>query len=144
MRFPTRPSAPVPHLDVQTDTGPFVYAVSQMPPGKAYMAAGSVVGFEEYIRLFGEINGVQTSYKHVSFDEMVADSPDDEDLGIEVAHMYTYADDPGYDGGMELLTAEDLRKVRFFGLLFLFSRALFFLRRGPRVRGGWLALRGSW
>jgi hypothetical protein len=110
-----------------------------MPPGKAYMAAGSVVGFEEYIRLFGEINGVQTSYKQVSFDEMVADTPEDEDLGIEVAHMYTYADDPGYDGGMELLTAEDLRKVSFLSFSFSFPLSLFF-RRGRRVRGGWLVI----
>jgi len=110
MRFPTRENRPIPHIDVVNDTGNFVYAVSQMPPGKAYMAAGSIVGFGEYIRLFGEHNNVPVSYKQVTFEEMVADS-EDEATGIEVANMYLYADEPGYDGGMELLTAEDLRKV---------------------------------
>jgi hypothetical protein len=111
MRFPVRKGRPIPHLDVVGDTGNFVYAVSQMAPGKAYMAAGSIVGFGEYIRLFGEHNKVPVSYKQISFDEMVADTVEDKDTGIEVANMYVYADDPGYDGGMELLTAEDLRKV---------------------------------
>lgn len=112
MRFPTRPDKVVPHLDVNADMGNFVYAVSQMPPGKAYMCAGTFAGFDEYIRLWGEKNGVKTSYKQVTFDDMVADAgPGQEDLGIEVAHMYTYADDPGYDGGMKLLTAEHLKAV---------------------------------
>ncbi|KAK0641930.1 NAD(P)-binding protein [Cercophora newfieldiana] len=111
MRFPVRENRPIPHHDVVGDTGNFVYAVSQMPPGKAYMAAGSIVSFGEYIRLFGEHNNVPVSYKQVTFDDMVADTLGDEATGIEVANMYVYADDPGYDGGMELLTAEDLRKA---------------------------------
>jgi hypothetical protein len=112
MRFPTLQDKVVPHLDVNADMGNFVYAVSQMPPGKAYMCAGTFAGFEEYLYLWGEKNGVATSYKQVTFDEMVADvGPGQEDLGVEVAHMYAYADDPGYDGGMELLTAVDLRAV---------------------------------
>ncbi|KAK0746900.1 hypothetical protein B0T18DRAFT_326512 [Schizothecium vesticola] len=118
MRFPTRPDRVVPHLDVNADMGNFVYAVSQMPPGKAYMCAGTFAGFEEYIQLWGEKNGVKTSYKQVTFDDMVADAgPGQEDLGIEVAHMCTYTDDPGYNGGMELLTAEDLKAVSLFLLL---------------------------
>ncbi|KAK5652869.1 hypothetical protein OQA88_9535 [Cercophora sp. LCS_1] len=108
MRFPTREDKPIPHLDVNGDTGNFVYAVSQMPPGGAYMAEGSTVGFGEYIRIFGEVTGARVTYKQVSFDEMVADT-EDTDTGIEVAWMYQYADEPGYDGGMELLTAKDLR-----------------------------------
>ena len=118
MRFPTRKDKVVPHLDVNADMGNFVYAVSQMPPGKAYMCAGTFAGFEEYLRLWGEKNSVATSYKQVTFDEMVTDvGPGQEDLGIEVAHMYAYADDPGYDGGMELLTAADLRTVSSGSLL---------------------------
>ncbi|KAM7185740.1 hypothetical protein V8F20_011677 [Naviculisporaceae sp. PSN 640] len=111
MQFPTNPSKPIPQLDVNTDTGPFVYAVSQMPPGKAYMAAGSFLPWGEYIKLWGEILGVKTHYKEIDFNGMVATCPEDPDTGIEVAHMYMYASDPGYDGGMELLTAEDLRKA---------------------------------
>ncbi|KAK0620714.1 hypothetical protein B0T14DRAFT_497189 [Immersiella caudata] len=116
MRFPTREDKPVPHIDIVADMGNFVYAVSQMPPGKAYMAAGSTVGFGEYIRLFGEHNTVPVSYKQITFDEMVNDAVEDEAAGIEVANMYVYADEPGYDGGMDLLTAEDIRKVSSIAL----------------------------
>ncbi|KAK3316027.1 NAD(P)-binding protein [Apodospora peruviana] len=110
MRFTTAPDRLVPHLDVNADTGNFVYAVSQMPPGKAYMAAGSNISWTEWITRWGKATGSTVSYKQISHDEMVADTPD-KDCGIEVALMYSYASDPGYDGGMELLTAEDLRKA---------------------------------
>ncbi len=40
MSFPTTPNKPVPHLSVNADTGPFIYAVSQMPPGKSYSKSG--------------------------------------------------------------------------------------------------------
>ncbi|KAK3352842.1 NAD(P)-binding protein [Lasiosphaeria hispida] len=111
MRFVTAEDRPVPHLDVTSDTGNFVYAVSQMPPGKNYMAAGSTVGFGEYIKLWGKATGVPVSYKQITFEEQVADSGDDEDLGVEVTQMFAYSDSPGYDGGMDLVTAEDLRKA---------------------------------
>lgn len=109
MRFPTSEDKLIPHLDVNGDTGNFVYAVSQMPPGKQYMCAGSFFGFGEYIRLFGKVTGASVSYKQITFDEMVAEAAE-EATGIEVGYMYEYADEPGYDGGMDLLTAEDLRK----------------------------------
>ena len=110
MRFTTAPDRPVPHLDVNTDTGNFVYAVYQMPPGKDYLAMGSYCSFTEFITLWGKTTGVLASYKQVPFETMVADTPD-EDCGIETAHMFAYSTDPGYDGGMNVLKAEDLRKV---------------------------------
>lgn len=100
----------MPHLDVNADTGNFVYAVYQMPPGKHYMAMGSYCSWRKFMKVWGELTGVPTSYKQVTIDEMAAEAPD-RDLGIEVAHMFSYSTDPGYDGGMDLLTAEDIRKV---------------------------------
>ncbi len=35
----------------------------------------------------------------------------DHDFGIEATLMFSYMSDPGYDGAMDLLYAEDLRKV---------------------------------
>ncbi|KKY15776.1 putativelike family protein [Phaeomoniella chlamydospora] len=110
MRFPTHPDRLIPHLDVNGDTGNFVYAVYQMPPGKDYMAMGSQCSWKDFITLWSKVTGHPTSYKQVPFDVMVADTAD-RDLGIETAHMFSYNNDPGYDGGMDLLTAEDLKKV---------------------------------
>jgi hypothetical protein len=111
MRFPCSPDKPIPHLDVNADTGNFVFAVAQMPPGKAYMA-GEYRTFPEWAQAWAKITGQRIVYKEVTFDEMVAETPD-HDCGVEVALMFRYSSDPGYDGGMELLKAEDLRKVSF-------------------------------
>lgn len=110
MRFPTAPDKPVPHLDVVADTGSFVYAVHQMSPGRHYMA-GEYLSWAEFARAWAKVTGAAIRYVEVGFDDMVAETPD-EDCGVEVALMFKYSSEPGYDGGMELLTAEDLRKVR--------------------------------
>ncbi|KAK3331572.1 NAD(P)-binding protein [Cercophora scortea] len=110
MRFATSPDRLVPHLAVNADTGNFVYAVHQMPPGKHYMAMGSNITWPEWIRLWGKATGVPVSYQEVTFDDMVADTPD-KDCGIEIALMFRYSSDPGYDGSMDLLTAEDIKKA---------------------------------
>lgn len=110
MRFTTAPDKLVPHLDVNADMGNFVYAVHQMPPGRAYMAEGTTCSWSDWMALWGETVGAPASYEQVTFDEMVADTPD-RDCGIEVAHMYSYTSDPGYDGGMDLLRASDIQKA---------------------------------
>ncbi|KAK4237735.1 NAD(P)-binding protein [Achaetomium macrosporum] len=109
MRFPCSPDKPIPHLDVNHDTGPFVYAVAQMPPGKHYMA-GEYRTWAEFVKAWADLTGATVKYRQVSFDEMVADTAD-RDCGIEVALMFEYSSDPGYDGAMDVLKAEDLRKA---------------------------------
>jgi hypothetical protein len=113
MRFPCSPDAPIPHLDVNADTGNFVYAVHQMPPGKDYMA-GEYLTWPEFAATWAKVTGATVRYREVTFDEMV-DSIPDRDLGVEVALMFAYSSEPGYDGGMDVLKAEDLRKVSWQG-----------------------------
>jgi len=109
MRFPCSPDAPIPHLDVNADTGNFTYAVKQMPPGKHYMAA-EYLTWPQFAQAWAKVTGATINYKEVSFDDMVNKMPD-RDLGIEVALMFKYSSETGYDGGMEVLKPEDLRKV---------------------------------
>ncbi|KAK3905216.1 NAD(P)-binding protein [Staphylotrichum tortipilum] len=109
MRFPCSPTKPIPNLDVNADTGNFTYAVSQMPAGKAYMAA-EYLTWPEFAAAWQRVTGASIAYKEISFDEMVAAMPD-RDLGVEVGLMFLYSSEPGYDGQMELLKAEDLRKA---------------------------------
>ena len=110
MAFTTIPEKPVPHFDPVGDMGAFTYAVSQMPPGKAYMAAGTTCTWPEFLATWAKVNGVKASYKQVSPEEMI-EATEDRETGVEIAAMYSYASDPGYDGGMELLTATDLQNV---------------------------------
>ncbi len=110
MRFNTDPNKAVPHLDVNADTGNFTYAVYQMPPGEHYMAAGANCSWPEFLKEWSRHTGAPATYTQVTDDEMIA-TVEDHQFGIEVTKMFAYMSDPGYDGGMDLLYAEDLRKV---------------------------------
>lgn len=114
MAFTTAPDRPVPHLDPVGDMGNFTYAVYQMPPGKDYMAEGVTCTWAEWIRTWGEVTGKPASYRQVSTQDMI-EAAGDRELGIEVASMFSYSTDPGYDGGMFVLTAHDVRAVRSRG-----------------------------
>ncbi|KFY63681.1 hypothetical protein V496_03782 [Pseudogymnoascus sp. VKM F-4515 (FW-2607)] len=111
MSFPTAPDASIPHLAVNADMGNFVYAVSQMPPGKSYMAAGTEGSWSEFIRLWSKETGMPAKYKEITMEEFIALVPD-RAFGEEAGDMFAYSSDPGYDGGdSTLLRAEDIRKA---------------------------------
>ncbi|TFB06948.1 NmrA-like family domain-containing protein 1 [Trichoderma ghanense] len=110
MAFPTDPTKVVPQLAPVDDMGSFTYAVWQMPPGKSYMAAGTNCTWPETIETWSRITGIPASYRQVSPDEMIAACGEPQ-LGGEVTDMFLYTSNPGYDGGMKLLQAEDIRKA---------------------------------
>jgi len=111
MSFATHPDAPVPHLDVNADTGNYVYAIAQLPPGKAYMAEGTTCSWSEYMRLWSKIKKTPATYKECSMEELAKAAPDIY-FGWEIADMFDYSTDPGYDGGdASLLKAADIRKM---------------------------------
>ncbi|KAK1851439.1 NmrA-like family protein [Colletotrichum chrysophilum] len=110
MAFTTSPEKPVPHFDPSGDMGNFTYAVSQIPPGKAYMAEGSTCTWPEFLETWAQVTGKTATYKQITPEEMI-EATGERDTGIEVAYMFSYSSDPGYDGGMDLLTAADIRKA---------------------------------
>jgi hypothetical protein len=107
----TDPDTVVPHLDVQSDTGYYVKALAQMPPGQTVMAAGEWCSWTEWMQGFARGMGIDSnkaSYKQISVEEM---SEGLGDFGKEIAEMYEYTTWPGYTGGMPMLKGEDLVKV---------------------------------
>lgn len=111
MSFPTAPTARVPHLSVNTDTGPFVYAVAQMPPGKTYMAAGDECSWPQFLETWGQVNKVPVKYQELTLQQFIDVAPDKE-MGKEIGDMFVYSSDPGYDGGdRSILKAADIEKV---------------------------------
>ena len=112
MSFPCAPEAKVPHIDINADMGNFVYAVSQLSPGKSYMAEGETCSWSEYQRIWTRLYNIPTRYREVTLDQFVENSPDAE-FGREAGDMWAYSTDPGYDGGDKtLLKAADIREVR--------------------------------
>lgn len=109
MSLTTAPDAPVPHLDVNTDLGNFVYAVSKMAPGKNYIASGTTCSWTEYMRMWGEVNSVPASYRQATLDELIAVLPDPE-LGREIGDNFSYFSEFNRNE-RELLTPEDIREV---------------------------------
>jgi hypothetical protein len=110
MELTTVPTKALPHLDVNADTGTFVYAVYQMPAGYHYMAEGATCTWPEWIAAWGKASGARATYKQVTSEEMIR-ATDDDEIGLEVAYMFSYSSDPGYDGGKLLLRSQDLIKV---------------------------------
>lgn len=110
MSFTTPPDAPAPHLDVNSDTGNFVYAVAQRAPGGHYMAEGTTCSWTDFMKTWGKVTGQRASYQQVSLQRMIDNSPD-KAFGREIGDMYSYTGDPGYDGGKKLISAADMRKV---------------------------------
>ncbi|KFY37409.1 hypothetical protein V495_07193 [Pseudogymnoascus sp. VKM F-4514 (FW-929)] len=111
MSLPTAPNVSVPHLAVNADMGTFVYAVSQMLPGKSYMAAGTECSWSEFIRLWSKETGVPANYKEATLEQFIGFVPD-KDFGAEAGDMFSYSSNPGYDGGDKtLLKAEDIIKA---------------------------------
>lgn len=74
------------------------------------MAEGESCSWNDYARIWSEATGQKAVYKQLTDDELIALSPDP-DFGKEVVEMFNYASDPGYDGGMKLVRAEDIRKA---------------------------------
>ncbi|KAH8879233.1 hypothetical protein GQ53DRAFT_612877, partial [Thozetella sp. PMI_491] len=104
-----KPNREQPHLDVNSDIGNFVYAVSQTPPGRAYMTGGTTCTWSEWISLWGRVESPLLISKWMPEDMISAVG--DADLGLEAAYMFSYASDPGYDSGVDMLKASDLRKA---------------------------------
>lgn len=109
LSFTTHPDKRVPHLDVVTDTGTFVYAVAQRPAGGHYMAAGTSCSWAEFMQTWLRTTGQRGRYEQATMQQMIEGAADPE-FGREIAEMFNYTSKPGYDGGMQLITAEDMQK----------------------------------
>ncbi|CAL3969057.1 unnamed protein product [Diplocarpon coronariae] len=110
-RFPTSPSVPIPHLAVASDLGAFVHAVAQLPPRRHYLAAGSICSWSDFAATWSRVTGRSAGYVQVERERMVEAVPD-RAFGEELADMFEYSSDPGYDGGdPSLWKAEDIRKA---------------------------------
>jgi hypothetical protein len=98
----------IPHLDPRKDTGPFVRALLQLPPKSTLMAASEWLTWPDWIKTFGQVKGLKTSYKQCSVDEL-----DDGGPGREIGEMYEFSSEFGYNANQpDTLKTWDLEKVK--------------------------------
>ncbi|KAK5046220.1 hypothetical protein LTR84_008363 [Exophiala bonariae] len=96
---------PTPFVHPPTDTGPFVEAlVLKAAPGTVLLGTSGPMPFNDYIKLWGQIQGFETNVQYVSSDQVVELWPDG--FGLELAQTASYVRDYGWDGGERAILPE--------------------------------------
>ena len=110
MQSPTAPEVLIPHLNPRADTGSFVRAMLQLPPQSTVMAASEWCTWPDWIKTWGEVNGVKTSYKQVSVEDFDKEIPGG--AGKEIGEMFEFSSKWGYNASQkDTLMAWDLEKM---------------------------------
>ncbi|KAG6856862.1 hypothetical protein H0H87_012679 [Tephrocybe sp. NHM501043] len=94
-------NTPLPMIHTRKDTGYLVRALIMAPPGKNLLGFGSLMSWNDYMKLWGKILGVGARYKQISVNDAAKLVPGDPktNMGLEVAEGFAYMGEFGYDGG---------------------------------------------
>ena len=88
----------MPMIDTKKDTGKFVRALVQLPPGKNLLAYGSMISWKDYMSLWAKILKLPGgSYKQLTVEDV--DRIASGGLGREIAEGWVAQSKLGYDGG---------------------------------------------
>ncbi|MCJ1415332.1 hypothetical protein MMC32_001664 [Xylographa parallela] len=95
----------MPFVVTYADTGVFVKALVDLPPGKNLLGVSEHMTWPEWTKLWGDILGVKATYKQVSEDAHFSGVPDP--VKKEFSETFAYIEEFGYTGGdPEVLTVE--------------------------------------
>ncbi|CEI67576.1 hypothetical protein FVEN_g5667 [Fusarium venenatum] len=97
LSLPTDGDALVPLVDARQDTGKFAKALVQVEPGKNLLGYGSLISWNEFAALWGKIHGLTCRYERL--DRKVLEHAVPGCIGEELADMFEYIGEFGYDGG---------------------------------------------
>ncbi|KAF7556991.1 hypothetical protein G7Z17_g993 [Cylindrodendrum hubeiense] len=104
------PTFRMPHFVTERDTGAFVKASIDLPPGKDILAVSEYLTFPEWAEVWGRVHGVKVEYKQVSGDVFWAGLP--ESLKVEFRDSFDYIEDYGFTGGdPDVLDPEQVRSA---------------------------------
>ena len=92
---PFIPKAPIPTVVAGEDTGPFVHALLQSPPGKNLIGVRRWMSMEEYVQTFSEVLGVKTRLS----DNEDAAKRFPEEARADISDFLAYVAEFGYDAG---------------------------------------------
>ncbi|KAK5046194.1 hypothetical protein LTR84_008651 [Exophiala bonariae] len=97
---------PIP-LVIPSDAGYYVRAIAEVGPGKNVLAFSKRIAWSDYVNLWSKITGVPASFAKTTVAEHAQLAPGG--YGEEMAEMYAYAQDFGYDGSdPSVIYAQDL------------------------------------
>ncbi|KAF2002615.1 NAD(P)-binding protein [Amniculicola lignicola CBS 123094] len=98
-----------PFVVANKDTGPFVHALVEMPPGKSVHCVSEYMTWPEWTALWGEVLGVKAVYKQIGESECLLGAP--EPMRKELWAAFAYTAEFGYTGGdPDVLSADQLGK----------------------------------
>ncbi|OBT90381.1 hypothetical protein VE02_00770 [Pseudogymnoascus sp. 03VT05] len=106
LRIPGNGDVPTP-LVVPFDTGHFVKALTKLPAGTNLMAFCDRLTWSDYVKLWSKVTGVPATFEKTTVSEHSKLAPGG--YGEEMAEMYAYAQDFGYDGSdPSVITVQEL------------------------------------
>jgi hypothetical protein len=107
LKVPGNGDVPIP-LVVPGDAGYYVRAITQVGAGKNVLAFSKRLPWAEYVKIWSEINGIDAKFSKTTVAEHDKLAPGG--YGEEMAEMYAYAMDFGYDGSdHSVVYAQDVR-----------------------------------
>lgn len=110
MQFPTAPEMLIPHLNPRKDTGPWARALLQLPVNSTVMATSQWLTWPDWIKIWGELTGVKTSYKQTTVEDIAEQIPGP--AGREIGEMFQFSSDHAYNAFQaDTLKTWDLEKV---------------------------------
>jgi hypothetical protein len=89
--------ARVPLISHDQDSGPFVRALIQNPPGKSVIGYRAWITLREFVRIFSKVTGHETEILHIPPGEFSFDCK--EELRAELQDNFAFADEIGLHGG---------------------------------------------
>jgi hypothetical protein len=110
MQFPTSPDVLIPHISPAKDTGPWALALLKLSPNSTVLAASEWLTWPDWIRIFGEVVGVKTSYNQTTVQDIDEHMPGG--VGKEIGEMYDFSSRYAYNASQaNTLKSWDLEKV---------------------------------
>lgn len=110
------PDFKMPFVVASNDTGPYVNALVDVPPGQNLFAVSEYMSLPDWVKLWGEVLGVKVRYEQLSDDEFFESAP--AAFKQEFVDNFHYVEDFGYTGGdPDIKSMEEVRLCLLVGMV---------------------------
>jgi hypothetical protein len=111
-RINVKPETLLQWINASGDTGKIVRALVRAGPGKDVLGVSESLSYGDFLKIWGEVNGVPTRYKVISNEEFRTLMP--EPVSHEFQEMFSWIDEIGYYGNQpDALSPSEVSMYRF-------------------------------